>query len=337
MRLRFSAFLIIVAASFALCHLAVTAFLPASWHGGRGGPDKKNWFLAVYGDFGIDYYVMRFGLLGVGEHLKKANIICSSSSKGLFGDDADLLSKKLATPDHPVRVFNLSFGFGEGLGYLMECVKSLDLHDQSLILDLTDSTRNYQFSKMGELARKTTNWLDAYKIVFENHLIYSRDRLFQNRVPKISYSVGRGFLVTPQVTSARNIRCVCNGNLQERLAAHPHEPWIGNWTLAYCYDELRVPFFEECNRRNIRIIFTSIPTQDFDPAWGRQIAQRLGIPHVTVDPRGIELCDKNHMSTQGRQLFSSRLAAALLDNEETAAMIHGKEAMGTSASGRSLR
>lgn len=330
MRLRTAAFFVAVAASFALCHLAVTAILPASSHGSRRNLVRDDWFLAVYGDFGIDYYVMRFGLLGVGEHIKKADIICSSSSKGLYGFDADLLAKMLSTSDHPVRVYNLSFGFGEGVGYLMECVKSLDLHDQILVMDLADNSADLNYSNMAQLARQTRSMVDAWKIVLEKNLTYQRDLVFQDRIPKIAYDKDNGFQMMPHVARARLIRSKSNGNVQESDAPQPREPWIGEWDLPYHFDHLRAPFFEECQKRNIRIIFTSIPTENYDPVWGRRIAQRLDKPHVTVDPRGIELMDACHMSAKGRQLFSSRLAEALLANEETAAMIHGKEASGGS-------
>lgn len=271
------------------------------------------WFLSNYHDFGLDYYVLRFGLLGVDKYIRDADVICSSSSKGLFGYDAEILSANLSRPGHPVRVYNLSFGYGEGFGYLMEVIKTLDLRDKLLVADLTDNTSQYHFTGMAKVALESATWLDAYKVLLERWLTFGRDWLMQERLPKIQYSQDRGFTVAAHLDSGLMYRQLKTGNLMPVAAKAAQSAQPGHYSFGFRFDQLRAPFFEECRRRNIKIIFTSIPYKGYDLQWGQSIARQLGdYPHLAIAPDGIELFDSTHMSAQGRQLFSERLARQLL-------------------------
>jgi hypothetical protein len=310
-------FLACAAGAFLLCHQVARRLLPPTWKAPtRPDPEGADWYLATYGDIGLDYYVTRFGRWGCAQHLREADILCVSSSKGMYGFDADLLGEKLSRPGRPVRVYNLSFGFGESFHYPMAVIQTLNLRNKVLIDDLTDNTLDFHFSPMAQLALECHHRFEADKILCEKWLAYERDRLCNGTLPRIDYSREQGFQTIPPLHGARNYRRRSNGNIMAVAAATPHWARPGKYPgYPFRYEELREGFFEECRRRNIRIIFTSIPYEGYDPEWGRQIARDLGYPYAGVDDQGIELFDLYHMSTKGREVFSQRLAERLAEEQ----------------------
>jgi hypothetical protein len=265
----------------------------------------------MYGDVGLDYYIYRFGLFGHDRTLQNADVICSSSSKGLYGFDPEMLSRQLSTDDRQIKIFNLSFGFGEGFGYLIEVIKTLDLRDKILIADLTDNTATYHLTPMAKLALQTENRGDAYKLVSERWLTFARDWALQSHVPRIHFDPAKGFVIE-RALGTLLFRTWQTGRLQEVSSANPLHPAPGQYPFGFDGDgKLRPLFLEECAQRNIQVIFTSIPYKGYDEPWGRRIASELGYPHVAVNDQDIDLIDPTHMAASGRRLFSSRLGARL--------------------------
>jgi len=293
-------------------HLIACLVLPTDWKAPRPTlvPDEAC-YLAIHDNIGLDYYVLRHGLAGTHRHIHKADIICSSSSKGLYGFDARLLSEKLSTPGHPVRVYNLSFGGGEGFGFLMEVIKTQDLRDKILIADLTDNTASYHLTPMAKLAMQTTR-ADAYKICVEKNLGSKREWLLQGALPRIGFTRERGFALKKNV-KALFFRDRRTGNWETHSAERSHWARRSKYDFEFQAEQLREPFLEECRRRNIRIIFTSIPCEQlYDPEWGERTARKLGYAYLPIDPDGIEMLDATHMSETGRTVYSTRLAEQLL-------------------------
>jgi hypothetical protein len=294
-------------------HLIACLVLPTDWKSPRPtrSADEAR-FPANYDGIGLDYYVLRYGLAGTRRHIHRADILCASSSKGLYGFDARLLSEKLSTPGHPVRVYNLSFGNGEGFGYLMEIIKTLDLRDKILIADLTDNTAYYHLTGMAQLAMQTTTRADAYKLYFERNLGFQRDWLLQGVLPRLGFTREHGFALKPTISLPLD-RDRRTGNWGTRSADQSHWPRRSKYPFEFQTDQLREPFLEECRRRNIRIVFMSIPCEDqYDPEWGERTARKLGYAYLPIAPEGIELYDGVHMSEKGRTVFSTRLAEQML-------------------------
>jgi len=300
-----------VAVSFAISYGLAGKFIPGSWHDGPPKRRDSRDFLAIYQDVGLDYYLFRFGLFGLDKTIRDADVICSSSSKGLYGFDPDLLSQQLSTADRQLKVFNLSFGFGEGFGYLAEVIKTLDLRDKVLVADLTDNTSHYHFTSMAQQAMQTNNRLDAYKLVSERWLAFERDYALHGKFPRLRFDTAKGYFVDTPLGNCVLCRAWQTGRIQD--ASPPIlSPESGSYPFPFDRDgKIKSCLLDECARRNIQIIFTSIPYQGYDEAWGHRVAAELGYPHVTVDPSGIELKDPTHMAPGGRRLFSSRLGERL--------------------------
>ena len=253
-------------------------------------------------------------MLGSGKAIREADVLCSSSSKGLYGFDPEILSASLSTAGRPVRVFNLSFGFGEGLGYPMEVIKTLNLHDKVLLVDLTDNTCQWHFTGMARQALQARYAFDAYKLLVERWLTFGRARLLAPLLPRIAFHPANGFVVESTLAGGIAFRSSRHGGYSHAFRTPARYPEAGKYQFEFdCDGQLRTKFLDECARRNIQIVFTSIPYRGYDPEWGKRVAAELGYPHVTVDPSDIELIDDTHMSTSGRRLFSTRLGQRLQD------------------------
>ena len=120
------------------------------------------------------------------------------------------------------------------------------------------------------------------------------------------------------------------------MITQPGQAALYLFALPFEFDrdgQIRQRLFDECARRNIQIVFTSIPYRGYDPDWGRRIAAGLGYRHVTVDPADIELIDDTHMSTNGRRLFSSRLGQRLQETGDFEAALAGVRKIAPVAAG----
>ncbi|HEY5312947.1 MAG TPA: hypothetical protein VIK18_10530 [Pirellulales bacterium] len=315
-------FCLSAAAAIAVCHWTVGR-AALSRFSNRRPPvalDQTR-FLSHYGNYGLDFLVFRFGLLGTAERLRQADVICVGSSKSLFGMHAAYLSQRLSRPGLPVRVYNAGLGFGEGFGYSMEIVKALDLRDKVLLADLTDNTTSFDLTAMGREAMSVPSKTEAYKILVERTLSCWRDSLLTGLLPRVKFDPARGFFAASQSLHTSMDRSRESGDLVDTdgLPAlerpDPKYPRAAHYSFGFRYSEFEQPFFEECRRRNIRIVFMSIPYDGYDPQWGAQVAEKLGALHVAVAADGIKLWDGVHMCTSGRQLFNERLAERLLSPE----------------------
>ena len=176
---------------------------------------------------------------------------------------------------------------------------------------LSRSSAEIEFSQVSKQALQTDNRFDAYKLVSERWLAFERDCALQGRIPRIRFDSANGFVVDTPQGNCFICRSLETGRIQD--ATPPRfRPEPGTYPFRFDQDgKLKNSLLDECTRRNIQVIFTSIPYKGYDEAWGRRVAGELGYPHVTVDPEGIELIDPTHMAASGRRLFSSRLGARL--------------------------
>jgi hypothetical protein len=272
-------------------------------------------FVSYYKGIGVDYNIFRYGLFGEGLRLRQADIILYSSSKGVFAYKADVLGSLIEkATGRPVRAFNASLAFGEGIPFFVQIVKSLDLRDKLVVIDLAGESYRWEYSEMARAALKQ-GLPAAYADSFNTWLHYLIDRRLNPFVPDLkptgwaqraSYAYSRSFATGDETTTV-----FAAGS----PIAQP-QPFQGR------FDEdgrLASGFVEEFRRRNLAIVFTTIPYGGgpiegkivVDPAWARRTAENLRLPYLEVSWDGLYTVDGMHMDAKSAELFSRRLAGEL--------------------------
>jgi hypothetical protein len=272
-------------------------------------------FVSYYKGIGIDYNMFRYGLFGEGARLRQADIILYSSSKGVFAYRADMLGSLVEkATGRPVRAFNASLAFSEGIPFFVQIVKSLDLRDKLIVIDLAGESYRWEYSEMARAALKQS-LPAAYTDSFNTWLHYLIDRGLNPFVPDLkptgwaqraSYAYSRSFATGDETTTV----------FAPRVPIPQPQPFQGR------FDEdgrLGSGFVEEFRQRNLAIVFTTIPYGGgpidgkivVDPTWGRKVAEDLGLPYLEVSWGDLYTVDGMHMDAKSAYLFTHRLAGEL--------------------------
>ena len=310
-------------ALFFLCLTATLVFSGATAHRmlGLSWPAEKNGFrsgafLSYYKGIGVDYNIFRYNLFRVAEPLKSAEIILYSSSKGIFGYRTDLLSEAISKASgRNISAFNTSLAFGEGIPFFVQIVKELDLHDKIAIVDLSAETYLWRYSAMAEKALSESR-LDAYKTTLNVWMHYFFDYGANPFVPEAklgSFAPRTSYMYSRSLSTGDDFG---KPFIARFLVEAPPR-----FSAEFDPDgRLKSGFIEEFRRRNIGIIFTTIPygggpikTGVANPEWARSVSNKLAIPYASVSWDGLYTVDGIHMDPKSAEIFSGRLAKALLD------------------------
>jgi hypothetical protein len=274
-------------------------------------------FVWYYGEYGVDYNMFRLNLFGEGQRIRDADILLYASSKGIYGFRTDILSKGINKSDAPqAKLFNASLAWGEGLAYLGDIVRDLDLHRKIFIIDLSVQASIYFYSGMAQTAL-TEHTLTAYESTFNLWLRYCFDRLFQE-LPVLSLDAD-GWKLKPRPSLSYSRSWLTGDDTSRDM--QPKYPVVeGRLDVPFDTDGRMRKLFDDFKQRDIEIIFTSIPTGaglgapvQSDPVWSRQVAAELGLPYVMVDASGLYTSDTVHLDPASADLFSERLGKALAE------------------------
>jgi hypothetical protein len=96
-------------------------------------------FVSEYGGVGADaaHMIYYWGLFGVADTIRHAQLILLGSSHTQFGLSARQLSQAVSEPTgQPVSVFNLGLGCGESALFGAETLERLDVRGKAVVADL---------------------------------------------------------------------------------------------------------------------------------------------------------------------------------------------------------
>jgi len=278
---------------------------------GNGG------FVWYYRDSAVDYNMFRLNLFGEGDKIRQADIIFYGSSKGLFGFRTDVISQYVNQPGVPrAKLFNASLAFGEGVGFLDEIIKNLDLRKKILIVDLSVQAAHYYYTNQAKKAL-AEDTLTAYETTINFWLRYGFDRLFEDFLPRFEIN-GSNWSLGPRVGLWQSRSWSTGDDTSRKM--QPKYPVVTG-TVRGDFDpdgRLREFFVNECRERGIEVIFTTVPTgaglpgQDAsDAVWSQRAADQLGLPYVKIDPSGLYTHDSIHLDPASAALLGQRLGEAL--------------------------
>ena len=263
-------------------------------------------FLGSYGPVNLDEYILWHDILGTTRQIQTKDILLLGSSKMMFGVDAAQLEDRLK-----VGVYNLSLGHGEGLVFPTLLIKRFGIRNKLLIIDATDNTSQYHMEAVSQTAIKSSV-LDAWKVIVEANLQYRFDWLLQGLVPrgKIDSS---GFTLDARYLRPNHWREWSTGDLLSWSGPNTNLATPGTYQFVFDSDwgleETVFPVFRDFN---LDYGFISIPYIGYDPKWARQAAKYVGCWYLPVESHDLYTLDGTHLTLQSRELFTRRLADALV-------------------------
>jgi hypothetical protein len=293
-------------------------------------------FVAEYGGQAayIAHIAYRWGLFGIGNRIRDADIVLLGSSHVQLGLSARQLSEALSqAAGRPIRVFNAGLGCDTPFAYDAALLDQLGVRDRMVVIDgFADDYDPYNAPCFAELAGIT----DRVHAVSKTLAVWSRfdwDWLLDGTLPRIdlrahSIAVER-YLNAPATLLDWNDGDAAELFRPERGEEFPHPasapvdlatqrpPWqLASGTIPL------PPAFANAAARGIRPVFTLIPfslTPPFDRARYDNIAHLLAeigggqrAPFVALSADGLASFDGEHLTGDARAAATARLAEELM-------------------------
>ncbi len=289
---------------------------PSVWPEGSAPSDL---YLSAYRHDHTDHPLFLFGLFGLKEKIREADILLTGTSHLEFGVDAGQLSALLqAALGRPIKVLNLGRGYGDGAVLTRMILESNDIHDKIIVSDL------YDLGILSDYSKLVATWnrvLASWKVL-NIRSIYQKDRLLFGILPAISYTDGRLRLDDPsqsfvlrdeQGLDVYNFWSFESGELFR--AAHPQADPLPTDQLKHYGPEstlLMGPHW--CREHRLRCLFTLIPFPAADLAATAAWAGTRGLPYLDLSAEALTYFDTppSHLDLAGRELLTRRLAAQLI-------------------------
>lgn len=280
-------------------------------------PSLLEYYVAEYRGIGVDYDVALHGMFGTGDRLRNADLILTSSSKGLFGYRVPIIHDELATQGYDVNIFNLAFGHGEGLGVVAKIIERQSIAHSMLVIDLNESSGNYQFSPSARGALEA-DWLSAYRLVLSTWARYLWDWFIGPLIPRWSWNAGHGHF-EPRFLGAQYRAWNTNDLLRDDRSGL--YPCATGTPRSWSFDGdgmIRGYVLGPASARDILVIATAIPYRGapwdapiYDPSWAARSAQEASLPFAPIAYVGLLTLDGGHLDLRSAEEFSRRFAVSL--------------------------
>jgi hypothetical protein len=308
---------------------ALTVFASASNPPKPAFPLSGNRCLSAYSFGHADHYVFRFGLFGAGERIRNADVLIVGSSHAIFGLSAERIAAALSERwGRRVTAFNMSLGFGDGMGFVREILQKNELHGKILLLDLFSNDRG----RPSEVALRAmqTDILGAYVSVATTVTDFVRDWLIDGWLPRIYFGSRTVSLAaraqqpaSASLSAERSLGVVVirrcdNADLEEIW--FPEHGGVFRNTPAHMVSGLDAdsqsprpsptlaPEYEAYLRSaDFRVALTLIPYDGYRVEEAKRAAEQIGRPFIEVDPIDLKFWDLNHLIAESRDLASLRV------------------------------
>lgn len=297
-----------------------------AWRGevpGLGLGDGKIVFETA-DDHNATYETLYYGLGEVGDHARDADVLLLGDSRVLF-----------AFREGPVRafsirsglkVFNLCFPAGDGMGMALETIRRLDLRPKVVVVD----RQGFFGQGLGPYAEETVKegpWR-AWSSVLEQRISLLVRGTFHRWIPR--FSIGDNYSPKPYVVvqDGRD-GCLMDENFPDiRLPFHPRNRMV-EWDESLLERQKALEFAKVMAERGAWVVLTDIPFGVDSFAEARRSAQgifrRLQVPdnlrpfrrssglasligadYVAPPMKTVETYDGSHLTRASADLFAER-------------------------------
>jgi hypothetical protein len=284
-------------------------------------------FVAEYGVVGADaaHIIYYWGLFGMAERIRQAQLLLLGSSHTQFGLSARQLSQDLsADPSRPVRAFNVGMGCGESALFGAKILKRLGVQDKAVVADLFNTDALTPCSQAAEHA----DAFDAYFKVFAIWSKFTWDWLLDGNLPTVMLQNGTA-TVSRALAGAIVIVDWRYGDVS--YCARPSRGMVfpsDEAGTAYPVDgdhgatPTPVPAQLPADPRLLATLsplhdspaLTLIPFSGEKDYWSRLLREDNAgsdLPFVAVSGRALSTFDHNHLTGDSRAVATDRLLRAL--------------------------
>ena len=287
--------------------------------------------LAALGDWGdsyvsdyppigpVDFYMLRYGIFGVGERLRRADVVIVGSSHPQVGLSAAQLSQELSTVrGKPVGVYNAGLGYGEGIEFTEHIMEGNRLENKVLIYDLF-ALRQGGIGEYGTIVEHN-GVLGGYLKTLDAWLRAYNDWFLDPLLPRFHPQAGQSLR-----DAASPVRFLNNWISRLWSTGDIKEIWASKYGYAFGNPaaQLGKPFTTEnvyhlkadgetrldvaaldfFRQRTLSPIYTLVP---FD---GDQLilVSPEARPYIPISNQDVLFFDKMHVTAPSRQIVTQRL------------------------------
>jgi hypothetical protein len=280
-------------------------------------------YLSAYGAGILDHYLFRFGLLGFGDRIRKADILILGSSHAEFGISAGTISAVLSERwGRPVMAFNLAMPAGEGLGFAREVLEANNASGKTLLLDLYSNEQGLP----SDIARKVlhTDIVGAYIAVATPVAEFVRDWFFDGLLPRINFGLGASVRVDrflgPVITrrwdngDLDDMWVPDQGSLFQGMRANLVRLPTASTHLKGAHPTLSPEYEAYLASRDFSVVLTLIPYDGHRLDEAKRVAEQIGRPFLQIEPNDLQSLDGGHLSAESRDVVTRRLMDRFSDS-----------------------
>lgn len=268
-----------------------------------------------------DHYLFYFGMFGLAQTLRNADILMLGSSHMEFGLSAKQLALELSGTNKTLSGFNLGVGSAEGLPFARLIIEKHALDKKLALLDVFMGNDG-GLSAQAKTAI-STDLIGAYIAVSRIWVNYFRDWILDGYLPQIAFDKTTGFQKKRFLQNLVILRDWHTGDIVETWSPAMGELFVtsppGVAKTLQAGPVLPAGLWLNADVRKTLIthghdaVVVSIPYQARNPVDEEALASANGLDAIVIDTADVLLWDNTHLTLAGRTLATSR-AAELLKN-----------------------
>ncbi len=286
-----------------------------------------SWYRSYYSERSVsteahDRDVLFYGIGRSIEHLRQADIVILGHSMPLFAFDWRMIEG--FTRKHGVRIFNMASSGDVSGEFLLRTIRKHAIHPFLFVINADDYIKSFFHpflrTDCGEagFVIKYGRW-QAFKNVLSRNIRWRMEDRIRSIIPS---SMADALFPNNVIINYRSARHGSWYNDLWPLFNDPSKSTVTNTREPDCH--ATETDFDEASQYldalgNSHVVLTLVPHATSCRPRVREIAERMGVPFIDVDPNGMTYIDGGgHLDARGARLFTAEFLRQL---EQTPAFL----------------